>query len=625
MAGGLVVGAMMLVVAVAVFVSYQVTTRQALARDALTAFTLGVSRAVAPALDDGDVESVGWILPIFSDIPGVTGVQVFDRVGDLVASFGRTQPDPSPLTAGAPGTRILTRPGQVTVITTVDHLGDTVGHVRLSGTVPTTAQTLRAVAPVVSLSALVGLMLVALAIRLLGRQLTRPLHALTGAASTVARTHRYDVRVPEHGATEVVALARAFNTMIGEVQNRDSLLERARATLESRVRERTLALRAQIAERQRAESDRAVALRERQRIMDTVADVIYALDVRGHLTTFNTQLERATGRSPEELDGLNALELFMPEDRPAIEEGIYRSLTAGHAQASGRLVHVDGHTTWYEFTGQIMRSSDGEILGLTGTGRDVEAQRRAQEEIRRLNAQLEKRVAERTAALEAANRELEAFSYSASHDLRTPLRSIDGFSRALLEDFGDTLDPVARGYLDRVRAAAARMAALIDDMLHLSRVTRAQMDSAPVNLSDLATRVAARLAEAHPERQVQFSAQPGLRASGDSRLLEALFENLLGNAWKFTANNPDAAVRFGHTTDAATPAWFVRDNGVGFDMRQATRLFRPFERLHGEREFAGTGIGLATVQRIVERHGGRVWAEAQPGVGATIYFTLGAN
>jgi light-regulated signal transduction histidine kinase (bacteriophytochrome) len=228
----------------------------------------------------------------------------------------------------------------------------------------------------------------------------------------------------------------------------------------------------------------------------------------------------------------------------------------------------------------------------------------------------------RTTQLEAANKELEAFSYSVSHDLRAPLRSIDGFSQALLEDYAEKLDSVARDHLQRVRRAAQRMAALIDDMLNLSKVTRSAMRREKLNLSALANSIAAELREAEPGRQVEFVIENDLTAEGDSRLLRAALENLLGNSWKYTSGHPRARIEFGRTKQNGTSSFFVRDDGAGFNPRYAERLFGVFQRLHTATEFPGTGVGLATVQRIIRRHGGEIWAEGAVEKGATFYFTL---
>jgi signal transduction histidine kinase len=236
--------------------------------------------------------------------------------------------------------------------------------------------------------------------------------------------------------------------------------------------------------------------------------------------------------------------------------------------------------------------------------------------------ELEQRVQERTTELATMNKELESFSYSVSHDLRAPLRSIDGFSQALLEDYADQLDSTAQDHLQRVRHAAQRMAALIDDMLNLSRVTRSAIHRENLDLSAVAKSIAAELQEAEPGRRVEFLIENDLTAKGDLQLLRAAMENLLRNAWKYTSGHPCARIEFGMTKQNGKSSFFVRDDGAGFDPRYADRLFGAFQRLHAATEFPGTGVGLATVQRIVHRHGGKIWAEGAVEKGATFYFTL---
>jgi len=227
-------------------------------------------------------------------------------------------------------------------------------------------------------------------------------------------------------------------------------------------------------------------------------------------------------------------------------------------------------------------------------------------------------------ALHDTNRELESFSYSVSHDLRAPLRSIDGFSQALVEDAGPTLDERSRSHLERIRSATQRMGRLIDDLLALSRVTRAEMKRERVDVSEIATQVAAELARHAPARAVAVTIAPGLTATGDPQLVRLALQNLIENAWKFTSRRAQASIEVGPTKDAhGEPAFFVRDNGAGYDPSVATKLFGPFQRLHPASDFPGTGIGLATVKRIVHRHGGRIWAEGKIDAGACFYFTLG--
>lgn len=241
-----------------------------------------------------------------------------------------------------------------------------------------------------------------------------------------------------------------------------------------------------------------------------------------------------------------------------------------------------------------------------------------------LNEELERRVSERTEQLQAVNAELEAFTYSASHDLRTPLRGIDGFSQALQEDYAHQLDETAQNYLRRIRAGAARMGQLIDDLLSLSRLSQGELKRSPVNLSELALGQLRDLAATDPERQVTWEVEPDMMAVADERLLLICLENILGNAWKFTAGQERAHISVGVEQIGDETVYFVQDNGAGFSMEYAGKLFVPFQRLHANEEFTGTGIGLATVYRIISRHGGRIWAESEPGEGAIFHFTLPA-
>ena len=321
------------------------------------------------------------------------------------------------------------------------------------------------------------------------------------------------------------------------------------------------------------------------------------------------------GKRDDELEDSEGVKRLVALKRRVIESGEGMREEVSFQRSDG--IHT------YDFTIEPLRNTNGDVVGATSAAFDVTERKHAEEEVRRLNEELEQRVKLRTTQLEAANKELEAFSYSVSHDLRAPLRGIDGFSQALLEDYFDELPKEGQDYLNRIRAAAQRMARLIDDMLKLSRISRSSMEFSVVDLSALVRDIADVLQQEESDRKVAFSIAPGLQAEADERLMKIVLENLLGNAWKFTSKNDEQAlIEFGAEEREGEQVFYIRDNGSGFDMSYVDKLFGAFQRLHSTSEFPGTGIGLATVQRIIHRHGGRVWAEGTLNRGATFYFTL---
>ncbi len=351
--------------------------------------------------------------------------------------------------------------------------------------------------------------------------------------------------------------------------------------------------------------------------------IVAITDARGKITHVNDKFCAISKYSREELLG---------QDHRIINSGhhpkeFFRNLWTTIAQ--GRVWHgeiknkaKDGSFYWVDATIVPFLNEQGKPRQYVAIRADITERKQAEEEIRELNAKLEQRVVARTAELAAANKELEAFCYSVSHDLRAPLRGLDGFSQALLEDYGDRLGEEGKNLLKRIRAGSQRMGQLIDDLLKLSRVSRSELRREPVNLSGLAVEVAEGLRERDPQRHVALQIAEDLKAYGDPQLLRVVLENLLGNAWKYTSKQPQATIEFGRDQINGDSSFFVRDNGAGFDMQYADKLFAPFQRLHRVTEFPGTGVGLATVQRIVQRHGGRVWVQAEVSKGATFHFTL---
>jgi PAS domain S-box-containing protein len=430
----------------------------------------------------------------------------------------------------------------------------------------------------------------------------RPVNTLVDTTKWLAAGDLSSRTKLSHGVGELNQLAHAFDEMAVSLEKRQAQAEHAeKALLASETR-----LKA---------------------IINSALDAIVTMDENGLITGWNAQAEAVFGWPAVEVMGRSmSTTIIPPQHREAHQRGLARFLSSGEGPILNQRLEItaldrNGDEFSAELTVSPIRLSGGWIF--SAFVRDITQRKRAEEVIHKLNAKLEERVKQRTTELEAANKELEAFSHSVSHDLRAPLRGIDGFSQALLEDCGDKLDDKGKKHLDRIRHAIQRMGELVDDLLKLSRLTRRDMSYELVDLSRLAEMTATELKNAEPDRQAEFIIQAGLQASGDTRLLQVAFENLFNNAWKFTGQIPHARIEFGALKQAPDAAvYFVRDNGAGFNMTYVHKLFGAFQRLHGAADFPGNGIGLATVQRVIQRHGGRVWAEAVVGQGATFYFTL---
>jgi len=373
------------------------------------------------------------------------------------------------------------------------------------------------------------------------------------------------------------------------------------------------------------EKEKSASAARFRSFIDATMQIGWTTNGSGEIVEDNPSWSRYTGRGFEEIKGMGWMEDIHPDDRGATERLWAKAVAdKGLYENEYRLRRGDGVYRHYLACGIPLFAEDGNIREWVGACIDISERKQAEEEIRKLNAELEQRVSERTAQLTLANRELEAFSYSVSHDLRAPLRSIDGFSQALLEDYREKpLDDAGRSYLVRVRKATQRMGLLIDDMLKLSRITKAEMKVAAVDLSGMVSAISEEFQKNSPDRVVAVTVQGGIMVQADPDLLKIAIFNLLDNAFKFTGREAHPHIEFG-----AAPAQeggnvcFIRDNGVGFDMAYVGKLFGAFQRLQAMDEFPGTGIGLATVQRVMHRHGGRVWAEGEIGKGATFYFTL---
>ncbi len=368
------------------------------------------------------------------------------------------------------------------------------------------------------------------------------------------------------------------------------------------------------------------ALRESEQRYHALAKAapvgIFRTDLEGHCVYVNECWQELAGMTQAQAQGDGWAAALHEDDRQRVFDEWYQAAqTQSSFRTECRFRKPKGQVTWVLTQAEAERNANGQVVGYVGTVTDISARKQAEAKVANQRDMLEELVAERTAELSYSNQELESFSYSVSHDLRSPLRAIDGFSQALLEDYGHRFDETGQDYLHRVRAASQRMGDLIDALLMLSRVSRYTVERNPVAFSQLANEIVAELQENNPDRQIEILIADDFQVEGDIHLLRILLENLFSNAWKYTATIEHAQIEFNAHEENGETVYFVRDNGVGFNMRYVDKLFNAFQRLHGT-EFEGTGIGLATVQRVIRHHGGRVWAEGETGRGATFYFTL---
>jgi PAS domain S-box-containing protein len=408
-----------------------------------------------------------------------------------------------------------------------------------------------------------------------------------------------------------------------------------------------------ITERKQAEEALLTSEARYRSYIDATDQIGWVTNADGEVVEDVPSLRKFSGQSYEEAKGSGWTKALHPDDLEHSLQAWNKAVAAkSFYEIEYRMRRHDGVYKYLLARGFPVFSEDGSIREWVGTCIDITERKKAEEEIFRLNAELGKKVAERTnelrksqlallnlvedmnqntkkidianRALEATNKELESFSYSVSHDLRAPLRGMDGFSKTLLEDYSDKLDATGKNYLERIRAGTQRMGLLIDDLLKLSRVNRVEFKRESVDLSKMVRTMLLTVRKNNPARDVKVSIQKDIIIDGDGHLLEIAITNLIDNAWKFTGKTKNARIEFGTLLKDGKTVMFIRDNGVGFDMTYVDKLFGAFQRLHTTAEFPGTGIGLATVQRVIHRHGGQVWAEGEVGKGATFFFTLPA-
>jgi PAS domain S-box-containing protein len=359
-----------------------------------------------------------------------------------------------------------------------------------------------------------------------------------------------------------------------------------------------------------------------QVVLDNVPAVVYLKRPDGRYVFVNRHFEQLYGLAAKHVIGKTDTQLFEAARAAQHAEAEREALSASNSVEREEIIDRAGKRSIYAIARFALRDHDGECYGVCGIATDVSDRKKTADSLRELAVTLERRVARRTNELSQLNRELEAFAYSVSHDLRAPLTAVNGFAELLLREHGPKLDQSGNRYINRIRDGSVRMAGLIQDLLGLSRVTQQSIERVPTDLAPIVEIALKTLREGDVTRSVSAIVPKTLPANGDPKLLALALNNLLANAWKYTSKTTDARIEVGSVEHGGEVVYFVKDNGAGFNSEYADRLFRPFVRLHSESEFPGTGIGLATVARIIGKHGGRIWAESRPNAGATFYFTL---
>ncbi len=432
-------------------------------------------------------------------------------------------------------------------------------------------------------------------------------------------SHRETKTEISRESTETVVLREYNAALIRKLEDKMRQTEEN----EKKLKKYILELEANIELRKISEAALKRSEQQYRTLTETAPVGIFRTDISGNTTYVNPCWCEISGMTHDQALQNGWLNAVHPDDRQRVAENWQKAVQAESLSCSEYRFLVNGERiVWVSGQAVPQRDESGKLIGYIGIINNITERKYAEQEIRILNAELETRVQERTAQLQEANNELEAFNYSVSHDLRNPLQIIEGYCDLLSESLNSSVNRQPLQDVDKIRTAVKKMAGLIDDMLNFSRVNRVVIRKLPVNLSNLAHDILPDLIRRDPSRSIDWRIEPDLHAECDMKLMHIVLCNLLGNAYKFTRNKAEPVIMFGKTIAGAETVYFIRDNGAGFDMKHAGKLFTPFERLHSEKEFEGTGIGLATVRRIIQRHGGRLWAEGEPNQGATVYFTL---
>jgi PAS domain S-box-containing protein len=591
---------------------YDLHTFRETLQDDLSAQADVLGLAVGPALEFDDPKAAMEYLDLLRAKPNINSAAIYTAKGALFATYSGTADTHTefPKIPEADGYKI--RGSEVVLSKRVIANNEILGTVYFSAAYEPSRR-LWNYAAILALALAGSLAMTVLTFMRMQKTVTGPILDVTAVARRVMEERDFSLRAKKTTHDEVGILVDAFNSMLSEIGNRTATLEDSNRELQREMAERERAVHA---------LDRS-ELRSRA-LVSAMTHVVWIADSRGHFIQESPSWEKFTGQPFEQYRDAGWRQGFDDEGRKLLELAWTRAMKESETfELELRLWHAESNRhRFVRLRAVPMLEQDGKLAEWIGAVQDVDDRRELEQSLRTLNAELEQRVADRTSKLQEANKELESFSYSVSHDLRAPIRAIGGFCSLLIQDHQDQLDPEAQRKLNVIKSESTRMGILIDDLLAFSRLGRKALQAAPLDMRELASKAYGQLTRDQQDRKIEFRLGSLPTAVGDRSLFEQVWVNLLSNAIKFSSKKEGATIEVGAISEEREHIYFVRDNGAGFDPRYSKNLFGVFQRLHSNDEFPGTGVGLALVHRIVSRHGGRVWADGKLGEGATFHFTV---
>jgi signal transduction histidine kinase len=605
----------------AVFVTYQwFSTRDALAARLGVMAEIVADQSTAAVEFDQEAQATAILRALKAERQIVVAA-VYNRDGRIFARYLREGADPAHLPPGPGSEGRAFEGGNLLVFQPLRSDKERIGTLFLKSDMADARKSLMVNLVTVGLVLLGATAAILFLSGRLGGVITEPVLHLAGTVQAVSSRKDYSIRAERRGADELGRLIDGFNDMLSQIQERDSALAQARDLLEQRVQERTRELKEEIAERKAAENrlqEKDLRLTEAQEVARLGS---WEWTLVGNRIAWSDEVYRIYALMPARFGG--GFDDFVasahPDDRPALREGLEGALRKREPlDVDYRIMRPDGTVRHLHARGKVVLDDAGRPVRVVGTLQDVTERKQADQAIQDLNRELSVRMAD----IAAVNKELEGFSYSVSHDLRAPLRAIGGYSQMLIEDYTDRVDAEGQRYLRVIIDNVKKMGQLIDDLLAFSQAGRKPLQKEEVALERMTREVFSELRDLHPDRKIDLKLGDLPPGRGDPAMIRQALVNLISNAVKYTRGRDPALIEIGARPDGAQTVYHIRDNGVGFQMEFADKLFGVFQRLHTSKEFEGTGVGLALVQRIIQRHGGRVWGEGKVNGGATFYFTL---